>query len=217
MNQRGLSYITEPRLIPRFVSPAVSPLLINSLYTSAHQCIREFQQCYLFIYNPFCSVRLFSTCFLFYFSLFSSPSLLSWLSCDAVLAFLYFQGKTAFGCQPTVTFFEKDKCCLLCATLLFSVLGKVKQRVYSASIFSSSFEQRCFFLRFPSESDFKQAQPLAFNWTFNIVIGSGFSVQSCANLICWLFAFHSHFLRTFNHGQSFYLQEFSVPCGMFSS
>lgn len=96
---------------------------------------------------------------------------------------IYFHSKTAFGCHPILTFCEGDKCCLLWVMLLFSVLEKVKLRVYSASIFSSSFGQRCFFLSFPSESGFKQSQPLALNWTLNVVIESGFPVQTCTNLI----------------------------------
>ena len=130
---------------------------------------------------------------------------------------IYFHRKTAFGCQPTLTFCEGDKCCLLCIMLLLSVLEKVKLRVYAASIFSSSFGQRCFFLRFPSESDFKQAQPLALNWTLNVMIESGFPLQTCTNLICWLFTFLLHFLKTLNHGQPLYLQGLLVPCGTLSS
>lgn len=138
----------------------------------------------LFIFHPFCCPS-FSTCFpfcllTFFLSLFSFLTMLQfciWFSLT------YFHSKTAFGCQPTFTFYEQDKCCLLCVMLLFSVLEKVKLRVYSASIFSSSFGQRCFFLRFPLKSAFQQAQPLARNWTLNVMIESGFPVQTCTNLI----------------------------------
>lgn len=156
---------------------------------SANECkanrIRQFQRSYSFIFHPFCSHSL-STClpfclltfFLFLFPFLTMLQFCIWFS------LIYFHSMTAFGCQPTFTFCEQDKCCLLRVMLLFSVLEKVKLRVYSASIFSSSFGQRCFFLRFPSESDFKQAQPLALNWTLNVMIESGFPVQTCTNLIC---------------------------------
>lgn len=148
-----------------------------------------------------------------------SSSLLSWLSCDAIFAFLQFIFKARLplaASQPLLSVKKTSAICYVqCCCFLF--LEKSNREVYSASIFSSSFEQRYFFLGFPSETDLKQAQPLALNWTLKAVIGSGFSVQTCNNLICWPFAFLPHFLKTFNHGQPFYLQECSVPWGMLSS
>lgn len=100
--------------------------------------------------------------YFFAFSLFSSSSLPIKLWCSTCVSLIYFPSKMVFGCQPACTFCEGDNCfCMRCCCfLLWS---------QTESIFSQHFFQliwtRCFFLTFPSESDFEQAQPVAFSWT----------------------------------------------------
>lgn len=127
------------------------------------------QYCRFFLSLLALCCSLMASLFLFFWS--SLPKL--W--CCICFSLIYFHSKTASGCQPTITLCEGDKCYLLCTMLLLPFLGEVKQWVYSTSIFSRPFGQRCLLLKFLSKSCFgKLAQPLIHNWNLNTMITSAF-------------------------------------------
>lgn len=125
------------------------PFILLQISTQPMVLDRKFQLCYSPIFHPLSCLPSLSA-FSFDLPLFSLPFFFPKLQCCICFSLIYFHRKTAFGCQPTFTFCEEDKCCLSYAMLLFSVLGKVKQRAYLASIFPAHLDKDV------SSSDFFQ-------------------------------------------------------------
>lgn len=101
----------------------VSNLLIDSLYTSVNQHIKEFQQGYLFTYNPF-GCLLFSTCFLFWiltFFFFFLPLVFTgWIVMLYLLLFIFTARLTLAVSKPLLSVKKTSALCYgQCCCLLF--------------------------------------------------------------------------------------------------
>lgn len=103
------------------MSPVVSNLLINSLYTSVNQHIKEFQQGYLFTYNPFVAsfslLAFFSEFSLFFFLPLVFPG---WIVMLYLLLFIFTARLTLAVSQPLLSVKKTSAVCYgQCCCFLF--------------------------------------------------------------------------------------------------
>ena len=124
------------------MSPVVSTLLINSLYTSVNQHNKEFQQGYLFTYNPF-GCLLFSTYFLFWILTFFFLPLVfpGWIVMLNLLLFIFTARLTLAVSQTSLSVKKTSAVCYgqCCRFLFLEKSNSIKSQHFFQLIWTMIF------------------------------------------------------------------------------
>lgn len=124
------------------MSPVVSTLLINSLYTSVNQHNKEFQQGYLFTYNPF-GCLLFSTYFLFWILTFFFLPLVfpGWIVMLNLLLFIFTARLTLAVSQTSLSVKKTSAVCYgqCCPFLFLEKSNSIKSQHFFQLIWTMIF------------------------------------------------------------------------------
>lgn len=150
-------------------------------------------------FYQFCCLFPVSASLLFCLFTFFSFSLLTKLRCSTCISLIYFPSKMVFGCQPACTFCEGDKCCFCMQCCCFLIQSQAE------SIFSQHFFQLIWTEMFLPHISFRKWlwASSACGIQLDFTMGSGFSVQTCTNLICWPLCLPSSFSKKHNTFKSF--------------